>query len=336
MRRLKCIVKVMVVAVLIPTTFCCNKVNDTQNPTITVSTMAGSTKGFADGSGNIAQFYSPAGVCVDALGNVYVADKDNDMIRKISPSGMVSTLAGSSRGYADGSASTAKFFAPTGVCVDLDGNVYVADMSNHRIRKITPNGVVSTLAGSSPGFAEGSGSAAKFYYPVGLCVDLLGNIYVAEEFNNRIRKITPAGVVSTFAGSGGGNADGNASTAKFNNPTGICIDLQGNFYVTDYSSNRIRKITPAGMVSTLAGSTEGFADGTGTAALFDHPFGLCVDKQGNIYIADMWNSKIRKITPVGEVSTFTGSVSGSVDGNLNTALLVVPVASALILTEIFI
>jgi len=269
-----------------------------------VSTLAGSgSSGFADGTGTSAKFIRPSGVAVDSAGNVYVADTENHRIRKISPSGEVSTLAGSggfgsSGGSADGTGTAAQFDRPHGVAVDSAGNVYVADRYNHRIRKITPSGVVSTLAGSGVGgFADGTGTAAKFNYPTGVAVDSAGNLYVADQYFQRIRKITASGVVSTLAGSWSGYADGTGTAAQFNYPAGVAVDSAGNVYVADTENHRIRKITPSGVVSTLAGSgSSGFADGTGTTAKFIRPFGVAVDSAGNVYVADTWNHRIRKIT----------------------------------------
>ena len=174
-------------------------------PAGVVSTLAGlaGSAGSTDGTGSAARFFQPLGVAVDAAGNVYVADTNNQTIRKITPAGVVSTLAGlaNSQGSTDGTGSAARFFAPTSVAVDAVGDVYVADDSNHTIRKITPAGVVSTLAGlaGSAGFADGTGSAARFNNPSGVTVDAAGNAYVADSDNSAIRKITPAGVVTTFA-----------------------------------------------------------------------------------------------------------------------------------------
>ena len=156
-----------------------------------VSTLAGSTSGYTDGTGTSAQFNYPIGVAVDGAGNVYVADQYNHRIRKITASGVVSTLAGSTYGYTDGTGTSAQFYYPTGVAVDGAGNVYVADQYNHRIRKITASGVVSTLAGSvHHGYTDGTGTSAKFAYPTGVAVDGAGNVYVADQYNHRIRKIT--------------------------------------------------------------------------------------------------------------------------------------------------
>ena len=290
-----------------------------------VTTLAGSsTAGFADGTGSAAQFDAPKAVAVDSSGTVYVADWGNVRIRKITPAGAVTTLAGSSTaGFADGTGSAAQFNSLYGITVDTAGTVYVADGYNHRIRKITPAGVVTTLAGSStPGFADGTGGAAQFNAPFGVSVDASGTVYVADTSNHRIRKITPAGVVTTLAGFGTlGFADGTGSAAQFNSPFGVSVDASGTVYVADTNNNRIRKITPAGVVTTLAGSgTPGFADGTGSAAQFYAPNGITVDTAGTVYVADSYNHSIRKITPAGVVTTLTGSaIPGFADGTGSAA-----------------
>ena len=294
---------------------------------VTVTTLAGSTQGFADGTGVAAQFHFPEGVATDAAGNVYVADTYNNKIRKITPAGEVSTLAGSTQGYTDGSGDTAQFHAPISVATDAANNLYVGDVHNNIIRKITPTGEVSTLAGSTAGFADGTG-AAQFDQPWGVSTDTAGNVYVADANNNKIRKITPEGVVSTFAGSIQGYADGNWASAKFFLPRGVATDTAGNVYVADTSISKIRKISSAGVVSTLAGSTQGFVDGTGAAAQFNQPFGLTTDTAGNVYVADTFNNKIRKITPAGEVTTLAGSTAGFADGIGATAQFNFPASVA--------
>jgi len=296
-------------------------------PAGVVSTLAGTgTEGFADGTGTEAQFDFPSGVAVDSSGNVYVADSGNHRIRKITPEGVVSTLAGSTEGFADGAGNTAQFEDPYDLAVDSFGNVYVADAHNHRIRKITPadrieDRVVSTLAGSTEGFADGTGTEAQFNLPFGVAVDSSGNVFVADANNHFIRRITPAGVVSTFAGTGSaGHADGTATTAQFKKPYSVAVDSRGNVYVTDADNHLIRRITPAGMLSIFAGSTEGFADGTGNTAQFENPYDLAVDSFGNVYVTDAHNHRIRKITPAGVVSTLAGTGSeGHADGTGNTA-----------------
>jgi type IX secretion system substrate protein/NHL repeat-containing protein len=277
---------------------------------VTVGTLAGDgTYGFADGTGLVAQFASPAGVAVDDSGTVYIADTYNNRIRKITAGGVVTTLAGSgTAGFADGTGTAAQFNIPAGVAVDGAGTVYVADLLNHRIRKITSAGEVTTLAGSgTAGFADGSGTTAQFDQPTDVAVDASGTVYVADLYNHRIRKITVGGEVTTLAGSTAGFADGTGTAAQFTFPQGVAVDGSGNVYVADDSNSRIRKITAAGEVTTLAGSGFGFADGIGTAAQFDGPQGVAVDGSGTVYVADTHNNRIRKITPSGVVSTLAGS-----------------------------
>ena len=292
---------------------------DTMNEKIRIITTAGIVSTFA-GSGNSSMyymniimngfsntntFYNPTGVAVDSTGNVYVADMWDQVIRKISPPGITTIFAGlissgcGVAGYANGGALTAaEFNYPTGVAVDSTGNVYVADFTNNVIRKIT-SGIVSTLAGSGAfGDADGTGTAASFNYPISVAVDSSGNVYVADTNNNKIRKITPAGVVSTLAGSGAaGYTDGISNTASFNSPIGVAVDSHGNVYVADTGNHKIREITTAGVVFTLAGSgANGDDDGSGTTAAFYNPTGIAVDSSGNIYVSDTGDNKIRKIT----------------------------------------
>lgn len=282
--------------------------------TVTVSTLAGSTQGFADGQGTTARFDFPEGVAVDATGNVYVTDRFNHKIRKITPTGVVSTFAGSTLGFAEGQGVAAQFNNLQGLTIDASGNLYVSDSENHKIRKISPTGLVSTLAGSTAGFADGQGTAAQFKSPAGLTVDVTGNLYVADAGNHKIRKISPTGVVTTIAGSTRGFADGQGTAAQFNFPLGITIDPSGNLYIVDARNDKIRKITSTGLVSTIAGSTTGFADGQGIVAQFSFPFGITIDALGNLYVVDAVNNKIRKIISTGLVSTIAGGSIGFADG----------------------
>ncbi|MCI9846106.1 T9SS type A sorting domain-containing protein [Flavobacterium pectinovorum] len=289
-----------------------------------VTTLAGSTSGFADGTGTAAQFKNPVGVCTDSNGNIFVADSDNYMIRKITPAGVVTTFAGSTNsGYTDATGTAAKFSLVYGICIDKNDNIFVSD--NTKIRKITPAGVVTTFVGSSSsGNVDGTGTAARFYNLAGICIDANNTLYVADSQNHRIRKITSEGVVTTLAGSSDGFDDGTGTAAKFSEPGAVCVDASGNVYVADTGNHKIRKITSAGDVTTFAGSANGFVNGTGTAARFSYPFGICIDASNNLYVGDMNNNKIRKITTTGVVTTFAGSSRGSADGTGTAALFYYP------------
>ncbi len=308
--------------------FVADKVNSTIRKITgggTVTTLAGSagSPGAADGTGNTARFANPIGVAVDYVGNLYVAEH-NHTIRKVTGGGVVTTLAGTagSVGWADGTGGAAQFNYPSGVAADSAGTVYVADYFNHTIRQIAGGGAVTTLAGTagSTGFADGLGSAARFYYPSGVAVDGSGNLYVADNNNSTIRKVTSSGVVTTLAGTAGstGSADGFGSAARFYSPRNVAVDGAGNVYVADNGSHTIRQITSGGAVTTLAGAafSSGSTDGTGSAARFYAPFGLAADSAGNIYVADTGNSTIRKITSGGVVTTLAGMAgsSGATDG----------------------
>ncbi|TZF86288.1 hypothetical protein FW774_04360 (plasmid) [Pedobacter sp. BS3] len=296
---------------------------------VIASNYAGTgTTGLLNGSNTSARFDSPEGVAVDASGNMYIADKNNHVIRKITSSGTVSTFAGTGvAGYADGPGSSARFNNPWKVAVDASGNVYVADRDNYKIRKITPAGIVSTLAGSTAGYADGTGSAAKFMQPLDVAIDPSGNIIVADNTSHRIRKVTPAGVVTTIAGNGtAGYANGTGTAAQFKNPSGVAVDASGNIYVADRLNQRIRKITTAGVVSSFAGNgTSGTTDGATGSAKFSDPYGITVDASGNVYVADLVSSRIRKIAS-GQVSTLAGSIPGYQNGTSTVAKFNQPTA----------
>ena len=275
--------------------------------------MAGSNQGYVDGSP--AKFNAPSGIAADSLGNTYITDFGNHVIRKTTAAGVVSTVAGSVAGIVDGLATSAQFYYPNGSAVDKLGNIYISEEGSARIRKITPLGEVSTFAGNVPGNADGIGMSAQLMNPSGIAIDKQGNLYVADQINHRIRKITPAGIVTTLAGSTPGYADGAGTGAQFYRPVGVVVDAQGNVFVGDLFNHKIRKITPSGGVTTIAGSTYGFADGNASSAKFAFPAGLALDKEGNLYVADSENHRIRKITPAGIVTTFAGTgTNGTNDG----------------------
>ena len=284
-----------------------------------VSTLAGSgNQGSINAGGVLASFNQPTGIAVDAGGNVFVGDAGNDIIRKITPDGTVTTFAGSdSTGFADGPAATASFFHPEGITIDAAGNIYVADAGNNLIRKVS-GGTVSTVAGNKLGATPDN----TFSNPTGTAIDASGNIYTANFLANNILKINSAGLVSIFAGSGDtGSANGAGIASSFYFPNSLAVDVGGNVYVSDGVNDLIRKITPDGTVSTLAGSgVAGAADGTGIAASFNGPAGLAVDAGGNVYVADANNNRIRKITPSGVVTTVAGSGhAGSRNGQISVA-----------------
>jgi len=304
-------------------------------PAGVVTTIAGEAgvSGSINGTGTGARFNAPVGITVDTSGNLFIADAGNDDIREITSAGVVTTLAGGVKmnGSVDGTGSAAKFYGPIGVAVDGSDNVYVADEANGTIRKVTSGGVVTTVAGLALayGFADGPGSSARFYAPFGIAVDGSGNVYVSDVDLDTIRKITPGDVVSTLAGiPGSGYADGTGSAAAFDYPTDLVLDPSGNLFVVDNTNQTIRKITPSGVVTTIAGTPGevGSADGTGSAASFNYPYGIALDGSGNLYVTDSGNQTIRKITPGGTVSTIAGSpgVAGSANGTGSAASFYYP------------
>lgn len=275
----------------------------------TFSVLAGGSEGSKDGTGAAAQFKWPHGLAVDAAGNVFVGDRGNHLIRKITRDGTVTTLAGNPGKYGrvDGIGDAARFWYPMGIAVDVSGNVYVADSSGQAIRKVTPAGAVSTLAGTPETATRklGFGDIHYLHNPTGVAVDKNGNVLVADSNNYVIRKIAPDGTVTTVAGLPGtaGAADGDAKSARFVAPSDVALDGKGNLYVADKMT--IRKIDTRGVVSTLAGSSDdiGATDGTGSAARFSNPKAIAADSAGNVYVADNGNKNIRKIAPDGVVKT---------------------------------
>jgi sugar lactone lactonase YvrE len=287
-----------------------------------ISEIIPSAQGFVDGA-TAGTFLYPQGIAKDVDGNLYVTDSNNGSntgvgIKKITPSGVATNYFG----YYTSVQYPNNFYEGynTGLTIEADGRVFVCN-AGKRILKITPPSTVSTLAGSIvAGMADGTGISAQFSAPQDICKDVSGNFYVTDMGNHRIRKITPTGIVTTFAGSTQGYADGTGTSAQFNNPTGIIIDASGNLFVADAGNYRIRKITQAGIVTTFAGSTQGYADGVGTVAKFKNPNKITIDNLGNLYIIDTGNYRIRKISPMGLVTTFAGSgINGSLDGPINNA-----------------
>jgi trimeric autotransporter adhesin len=304
-----------------------------------VSTYAGNgTAGFG-GDGGVAtsaSLRSPQGVLLDAAGNLYIADRDNQRVRRVAPNGSVSgaivTIAGSgTAGYSGdgGLAGSANLDSPASVALDAAGNLFIGGFGG-RIRFVTPAGIIGTAAGAgNKEFGVGDGgtaAGAKLAGPRSVAFDAAGNAYVADYGNHRLRKITAAGVISTVAGTGtaGSAGDGGAATsAQLNGPYGVAVDAGGNVYVSEYGGHRVRKITPAGIISTYAGTGIGgfTADGgAATGAGINSPSGLAIDGIGNLYIADFNNQRVRRVTPAGTISTVagTGTFGFSGDGGLAT------------------
>jgi sugar lactone lactonase YvrE len=306
-------------------------------PAAVVTTFAGNpgNPGASDGIRNAAQFNVPSGIAIDSAGSLYVADQGNYAIRKVTPAGAVTTLAGSpgNFGSADGAGSAARFRSPTGIATDPNGNLYVADFLNHTIRKVTPTGVVSTLAGAAgiSGAIDGTGSAARFTNPFAVVADSAGNVYVADTRNDEIRKITATGIVTTVAGlaAHAGYANGTGNAAYFNNPYGIALDSAGNLFIADLYNYAVRKVAPGAIVTTLAGipPQSGSADGTGNAARFFLPTGIAIVANGDLYVADSNNYTIRHVTSAtAAVTTVAGTVgvSGTMNGTGTAAQFAQP------------
>jgi hypothetical protein len=293
-----------------------NSVGTTTN-TPSVSTFAGSgIPGAIDGTKEQAEFNYPTGISISNEGYFFVADRQNDLARLITPLGVVSTLAGTAGmpGFNNKADSTLLFF-PSGTSADAAGNVYIADNGNGVIREVTTTGVVSTYAGNVSGATF---STKALSAPFGVATDPAGDVFVADIGNNTIVKITPKGAITTVAGSGtSGSVNGTGTSASFNYPSGLVVDGVGNIYVADRGNNEIRLINTQGQVSTFAGGvTAGSANGKGTAASFNGPAGICMDSSGNLYVADSNNNMIREIATDGTVTTFAGTgQAGATNGS---------------------
>jgi sugar lactone lactonase YvrE len=289
----------------------------------TITTVAGSgTPGFTgDGGAAIsAEVNHPYGVAVDATGNIYIADGANHRVRKVNTSGVITTFAGNgTSGYSGdgGSATSAQLSFPVAVTVDGSGNIYIADNNNSCIRKVNTLGIITTAAGNGTlqgyGGDGGPATSAKMIWPYGVALDGSGNIYVADTYNNRVRKVNTSGIISTYAGNGsaGYSGDGGpATSARLNNPWGIAVDGSGNVYIGDSKNNCIRKVNNSGVISTIAGNNiPGFSGdgGLATSAQLNNPTGMTLDASGNLFISDIANNRVRKVNTFGIISTFAGN-----------------------------
>ena len=246
----------------------------------------------------------PFGVALDRAGNVYVSDAGaNNHVRKIAPDGAATILAGGREGFADGAGAAAAFHTPSGIAIDRSGNVLVADTGNNAIRRVTPQGVVSTLAGDgAAGWIDGPGKQARFNGPTGVAVDLLGNVFVADTYNDRIRKIAPDGSVTTIAGGAApGLLDGPGLAAQFDTPTGLALDVQGKLFIADTGNGAVRTLGADGMVTTLVQTAPGLDD-----PLLRRPAALALTGDGYLYIGDMSRGRILQRSPAGELRGLTG------------------------------
>jgi sugar lactone lactonase YvrE len=315
-----------------------NRIRKVDAGTRLISTVAGSGDYGYSGDGNAAldaQMRAPSGVAVDEDGNLYIADKYNNRIRKVDKDGIITTVAGTGANGDSGdnvSADAAELSNPSGVALDGHGNLYIADTSNHRIRKVDAAGIITTIAGSEDSGYSGDGElavAARLYYPNDVALDRDGNLYIADTYNNRIRKVDTSGFISTVAGSTGVDGysgdGGPAVSAQLNEPEGLAVDDSGNLYIADTDNNRVRKVIPNGNISTIAGTgVSGYSGdgGTGTLAQLDAPAGLALDSGGNLYIADKYNYALRKQAPYIPSNTTSLSDIALSSGTLSPAFAV--------------
>ena len=287
-----------------------------------ITTLAGTNSvGYSGDGGEAtsAQLNFPVGVSVDINGNLFIADQVNSRIRMVNSAGIISTYAGGtgSWGYGGdgGLATIAQLNQPTGVSADINGNVYIADLVNHRIRMVNSAGIISTFAGTGEGGYNGDGSAtsAQLNYPYGLSADVNGNVYIADKGNHRIRMVNSAGIITTYAGTGtaGYFGDGDVATsAQLNNPWAVSADINGNVYIADRDNQRIRMVNSAGIITTFAGTgTAGFGgDGSlATIAQLNYPHGVSTDINRNVYIPDQGNNRIRMVNSAGIITTYAGT-----------------------------
>jgi uncharacterized repeat protein (TIGR01451 family) len=299
------------------------------DPTGVVTRIAGTgVAGYSGDGGSAlsAQLNGPNGVAVDSLGNVYIADTNNWRVRKVDGSGNISTVAGNGSCCEptgdDGSANGAGIGLAYGLAVDSSGNLYISDISNSIVREVAA-GIITTVAGNgSSGYSGDGGPAtsAKLYEPYGIAVDASGNLYIADRFNYRVRMVSTSGVIKTVAGNGSccyAGDGGAATSALLGAPSGVAVDASGDLYIADTSNNRIRKVNPAGIITTVAGNgAYGFSGegGAATAARLEAPEGVAVDASGNLYIADSSNARIRSVNSSGVITTWVGGATN--DGGL--------------------
>ena len=274
-----------------------------------ITTFAGTGDGGSSGDGGAATsatLFGPRGVSVDISGNVYIADSWNNMIRMVTSTGIITTIAGTgTRGSSGdgGAATSAQLYWPYGVSVDISGNVYIADYRINKIRMVNSAGIITAFAGTGDGGSSGDGGAAtsaQLYGPQGVSVDISGNVYIADYYNNKIRMVNSTGIITTFAGTGdsGSSGDGGAATsAQLNQAFGVSVDISGNVYIADSANHKIRMVNSTGIITTIAGGAYGISGdvSAATSAQLYYPSGVSVDISGNVYITDTGNNKVRKL-----------------------------------------
>jgi trimeric autotransporter adhesin len=287
-----------------------------------ITTVAGNGMGGYNGDwipATSAKLDQPRGVACDSKGNLFIADEVNARIRKVDTFGVITTIAGNGNGGFSGDsgqAVNAQLSLPQDVALDAFDNIYIVDTYNNRIRKLNTSGIIITISGTgASGFGGDGGQAdtAKLNHPTGATFDALGNLYIADTYNNRVRKINTSGVITTVAGNGTagfGGDGGHADTAKLNHPTGISLDMLGNLYIADNSNHRVRMVNTSGIITTVAGNgTAGFSGngGQATSAELFLPADVVVDGVGNIYISDMQNNRIQMVDNSGIITTIAGN-----------------------------
>jgi len=305
------------------------------DPSGTITTIAGiGAWGFSGDGGPAvaARLNSPGGLVVDSAGNLFIADRFNHRIRRVDPSGTITTIAGTGEGGFGGDggpAAAAQLNSPNGVAVDSAGNLYIADINNHRIRRVHPSGVITTIAGTlSSGFSGDGGPAVavRLSLPTGVAVDGTGNLFIAQSLNDRIRQVDPSGIITTIAGTrqkrfSGDN--GPATQARLHDPFGLAADNAGNLFIADSNNDRIRRVDPSGVVTTIAGTGERGYSGDGgpaVAARLSRPAGVAVDGAGNLFIVDNWNHCVRRVTPFGTITTIAGTGAWGFSGDNGPAV----------------
>lgn len=289
---------------------------------------------FNDGLGTAAMLSYPWGLASDIHGNIYVADRFNHRIRKVTPTGQITTIAGHREpALRNGDALQARFDNPVGLALDQQGQLFIADTGNHLIRLLTSAGQVFTLAGGKAGFSDGSAAVGQFRNPSAIALNQNGYLYIADTQNHRIRRLSPDNkTIETVAGTGEqGWQDGTALKARFFSPRSLAFDTQGNLYISDGFNHCIRKLSTDGAVITVAGNRQaGFRDGAAAQAQFHEPQGITVDAAGNLYVADTNNHRIRLLKASGTVSTLIGGSPGYAEGDIASGRLRAPTDIALV------